>query len=292
MLTETVARGLDGSPLSGGSPVYYIYLDEAGISAPEPVSVVTGVLIHADRHWRVAAEFLKSINDEFVPPVLREGFVFHAKTVWGGYREYRNIWPKEKRADYIGAVASIPRFIPTALSMCIVRRDAYEDSPSERWSKSDWHHFIAFWRCMARANKYVRDWGRHDEIATVVAEDVPDKRSFLRKALKLPPPEWDLSPDQLILTDQDIASGTILQTNTGPIDRVIDTIHFVEKGDGPLLQIADACAFTFRRYFSDQEYGTEWVEAMLGSDLNRREWQGPSSDFTFSFDPKHAYPKS
>ena len=47
--------------------MYYIYLDEAGTSAPEPITVVVGVLIHADRHWRGAANFPKSINDEFVP---------------------------------------------------------------------------------------------------------------------------------------------------------------------------------------------------------------------------------
>jgi hypothetical protein len=105
-------------------------------------------------------------------------------------------------------------------------------------------------------------------------------------------PDYDIAdPKMTRLTEREITSGIVTQTHPGPIDRIIDTVHFVSKGDAPLLQIADACAFCFRRYFAEQEYGGEWVEAMLGSPLVWNDWQGPGSDTTFSFDPAHPYPQ-
>jgi hypothetical protein len=119
---------------------------------------------------------LNETLDEFVPPQLRSGFIFHAKDVWGGYREYRDIWKREKRAEFIAAVASIPRFIPTAISLGKVRRDWAPPAIPPKLSAADMQHLFAFWRCTGRANKYVRDWGMPSEVATVVAEDVPEKR--------------------------------------------------------------------------------------------------------------------
>ena len=175
--------------------------------------------------------------------------------------------------------------------MCMVRRNVCEPSPTEKWSTADYHHFVAFRRCMARANKWSAVGLRLEEIATVVAEDVPNKRSFLRKALKLPPPEWDLSPEGLILSQQEIDSGSILQTNTGPMDRIIDTVHFVEKDDGPLLQIADACAFHFPPLFLRAREWCRMAGSNAGEQLKLERMAGPSSDYTFSFDPSHAYPQ-
>lgn len=142
---------------------------------------------------------------------------------------------------------------------------------------------------MARANKYIRDWAHPDEIATVVAEDVPDKRRLLKQSLKKAHVNLPMTVEFVIPTKAEINAGGITQTNPGPIDRVIDTAHFVEKNDAPLLQIADACAFSFRRYFANQDGGDVLVRAILGSDLVWSDWQGPISDMTFSFNPEHRY---
>lgn len=269
--------------------MFYLYSDEAGTSENEPVTVVVSVAIHADRHWRAAADRLREVLDDGVPRPLREGFIFHAKNVWSGYRDYDQVWSREHRAELIGAVASIPRFLEAAICIGKVRRDS-SVPPDFAGRPEDFHHAIAFWFCMLRANKYVRDWAEPGEIATVVAEDVPKKRRFLKRVLKLPPPTFPLIDGAVMLTADDKKAGKILQTNSGEIDRIIDTVHFVEKDEAPLLQLADACAFSFRRYFAGQDYGSELVRAMLGEDLSWEEWQGPASQVTFSFNPAHAYP--
>lgn len=37
----------------------FIYMDEAGTSAHEPVTVVVGVIIHADTQWVSAADLIR-----------------------------------------------------------------------------------------------------------------------------------------------------------------------------------------------------------------------------------------
>ncbi|MFA6967145.1 DUF3800 domain-containing protein [Bosea sp. (in: a-proteobacteria)] len=270
--------------------MYYIYIDEAGTSALEPVTVVAGVIIDADRHWRLASEMVADVLDEYVPAAIRPNFLFHAKKVWGGLKEYRHLWTKEQRFDLIAAMASIPRFLPSAITIAKCRRD-YRPPIDDRLSPHAFHHLFAFTRCIARSNKYVRDWGSKNEVATVVAEDVPEKRKLLRIALEIPEFSFPMDADHVIVSESEKRAGKVTQTNPGPIDRIVDTIHFVEKHQAPLLQIADACAFSFRRYFAGEEGGDAWIRAALGGDLIWSDWQGPASDSTFGFDQTRKYPK-
>jgi len=284
MLTKSRPLALGGGCLHGRKPVYYIYSDEAGTSAREPITVVVGVLIHADRHWRAAADFLQEVLDDHIPKPLRPGFVFHATDVWSGYREYDNVWSREDRADCIAAVASIPRILGAALAVGKVRRDAGapDNTPIPM---EDLQHLMAFWLCMGRANKYVRDWGEEGEVATLVAEDVPKKRKLLKIALRMPQAAHEIDELHVRPAREDREAGRIVQTLAGDIDRIIDTVHFVEKDEAPLLQLADACAFSFRRYFAGHSHGEQLVTAMLGEPLVWDDWQGPSSSMVFSSIP-------
>jgi hypothetical protein len=279
-------KALFGGKLNGGAPVYYIYVDEAGTSAKEPVTVVVGVIIHADTQWRIAQEHLEKVLDDFVPPDLRQGFIFHAKNIWSGYREHDDTWSKNERSALIEAVASIPLRLGMAISLGRVKRGKLPCN-FKQIKPCEFDHIFAFQACMARANKYVRDWGNATEVATVVAEDVTHMRRFLRAVLKVNPPDLPITEQYLNPTRDEIASGVMTQTNPGPIDRIIDTVHFVDKKDAPLPQIADACAFSFRRYFAGQDNGEVFVRSMLGSDLVWEDWQGPSSNYCFDFNPEH-----
>ncbi len=270
--------------------MYYVYVDEAGISAPEPVTVVTGVILHSD-YWRKAADRLEELFDLHVPEELRLNFHFHAKKIWSSYRSYDKTWPREERAKFIAAVASVPRELQAALAIGKVRRDW--KFPIGGMKLHDFHHIMAFFQCLSRANKYIRDWTEPHEVGTVVAEDVTVNKKYLRKTLQLKVnPAFPLTADYVIPTARDKAAGQILQTKAGPIDRLIDTVHFAEKDEAPLLQISDACAFSFRRYLAGQDFGEEIVTQMLGEPLIWSDWQGPISEVVFNFDPARQRPKA
>jgi hypothetical protein len=261
--------------------MYFVYMDEAGTSASEPVSVVVGIILHADQQWKRAFDELQRTLCRFVPEHLRSGYIFHAKDIWNGYR---GEWDFDVRRQLVAEVASIPRRLNAAISLGIVRRNA-PHIDFDRLKQHELQHVVAFTSAISEANKFIRDRGSPGEIAAVIAEDVHNLRRELRTSLDVG--HAILSGDRLLKTKQEEATGREpLASEFGGIDRVIDTIHFVEKDGAPLLQIADACAFSFRRYFSEQKFGDSLIESMLGKHLILEDWMGPSSYATFPFDKR------
>lgn len=267
----------------------FIYVDEAGVSAAEPVTVVVGVVVHADNHWKVAESRIKQILDAFVPAEQRPGFIFHAKEMYSGGKQVdRRKWDLGRRIAFIKEMVALPRQLGMAIAMGMVRRDSpnLTFSPqmlkAAKLSKEQYQHMVAFWYCTGRADKYLRDHIPSEEVATIVAEDAPDMRQFLRKALevlRLNP--ISLPPIALIPTKIEEATGVITQETEQKASRIVDTVHFAEKKMAFLLQLADACAFSFRRYFSLQQHGEDFVLSMLDRPLDIEEWRGESSGGLF-----------
>lgn len=278
---ESGRRALFGGPLRGTSPVYYIYVDEAGVSANEPVTIVAAILVKPDAQWRMAEARVNSIL-EAVPEKFREDFVFHAKSIWGDPK-YRDGWDFSERLALIKAMMEAPRFLNIPMSIGLVRRAAPRPSNlDERIKTEDFQHFQAFNYCIARADAHIRKYGEPQEIATVVAEDTPGKKRFIRGLVNHSRKNPFTHPeDGMRLTQEEVTAGFRMQNLEVKIERVIDAVHFVEKRDAPLLQMADACAFGFRRYFANQSFGEEFVRSINGRDLVAEDWVGFSSSATF-----------
>ena len=125
------------------------------------------------------------------------------------------------------------------------------------------------------ADAYLRERCAEGEIGTLIAEDVPEMRNRLRGAFEVA--KRLFIPAELLGVD----SAAYKQG----ISQIQDGIHFAEKVQAPLLQIADACAFCLRRFFSEQSHGAELVHAM-GLNLDIKEWIAPFSAAIISGDPR------
>lgn len=270
----------------------YIYIDEAGTSALEPVTVVVGVIVHADRQWKVAERALLEAFRE-VPERYRADFHFHAKAVWGNPK-FREEWTQEQRLEFLKSIMAIPRKIGLALSLGIVRRNANifdgfakgDEMKKHFSSPANFEHGLAFGLCLRRADKYINEYADENEIATVIAEDVPEHRDWLKSSLKtskslnLALPGFGLVP-----TRDEMERGLIHQEQGAKVTRIIDSVHFVEKSEAPLLQIADACAFGFRRFFARQSHGEAFLDA-IGANIILEDWErGPMSGSIFFWHP-------
>jgi hypothetical protein len=282
------ARALFVGKLKGKAPVRFIYVDEAGISAPEPVTVVVGVIVHADKHWRAAESRINNqILDAFVPPSQRANFIFHAKEVYSGGKQVdRNTWGFRQRLEFIKAMAAVPRQFQMAVSLGMVRRESNaaseEDLKRLNLSKEQWQHMFAFGFCIGRADKYLRDHVASDEVATIVAEDAPDMRQFLRRALDILRKHPITLPTAMLNpTKKEKELGVITQQPEQFVSRIVDNVHFAEKKFAFLLQLADACAFSFRRCFAEQEHGKDLVACILGKTLEFEDYKGPSNGDLF-----------
>jgi hypothetical protein len=62
--------------------VRYVFIDEAGTSAKEPISVVVGIIVHANKQCALAETAVNDILN-LIPEHLRDFCpVFHATNIW------------------------------------------------------------------------------------------------------------------------------------------------------------------------------------------------------------------
>jgi Protein of unknown function (DUF3800) len=288
MGTDMWPRALGGGPLTGDSAVRYVFVDEAGTSETEPITIVVGIIAHADHHVMTAEALLAEILGG-VPPKFREGFTFHSTEVWNSPK-YRDDWRMTDRLTLLGDVMRIPRRLGMAISLGMVRRNSSYELSKNTLTKAQFQHVMAFRGCLGKADKYIREYADPREVATVIAEDVPDMRKHLRALPKLsrnPDLSMGLSVrGALRSTIDDEVRGYVGQdSDILRITRIRNVVHFVEKDEEPLLQIADACAFGLRRYFSELDHGPELAHAILGGLPPLADYVGASSYVSWFFHP-------
>jgi hypothetical protein len=241
-------KALFGGPLEGTAPVRFIYVDEAGTARHEPMTIVVGVLVHADAQWKITAKAIleahKKVPEKFRP----EGyFISHATDIWGSPK-YRPEWSREDRMSFLCELMGIPWKLQLALAYAAVTRKETPllHNPEVNLTKEQTDHVAAFGTCLGLADHYMREQCWPNELATVVAEDLPEMRANLRgimHSFQRNPPVFGDSPAL-------------------PITRVVDTVHYAAKKDALILQVADACAFGLRRYFSGQSSGEDFARAI------------------------------
>lgn len=283
-----VRLSLTGDLLWGDRAVRFIYVDEAGTSENEPITIVVAIIVHADRQLMLAESAIAEAISG-VPNKFREGFVFHAAQIWGD-EKYRDddVWTLADRLYLLKQVMAVPRKLGLAISIGLARRHEHDVSAEKLKAlgvtATQWDHMMAFSMCIARADKWIRDRAQSNEVGSVVAEDVPDMRRFLRVApqvmREIP---QNVGPVRATVEEQRL--GYITQHTEMRVTRIRNIVHFIQKEDDPLLYLADACAFGFRRFFSEQKFGDEFAAAILvrADILNKEDFAGPASAGTWTF---------
>lgn len=256
----------------------YIFMDEAGTSAHEPVTIVVGLIANADTHIMPAeALALEALGG--VPEKFKKDFHFHAKEVFGN-RKYHEDWSLSDRLNLLYAMMSIPRKIGMAVVVSVVWRNAVDFSEACKLlslSQAQFEHLMAFNLCLAVADRNIRKHAAPNEIAAIVAEDIPEMRRFLKavhKVLRESPINLPISMLRETLSDKEAGYST--QSGDIRITRIRNSPFFVSKTEDSIVQLADACAYGFRRFFSDEKFGLDFVNAILGDEKMLRNFGKPS----------------
>lgn len=244
----------------------FIFMDEAGTSASEPVTVVVGVIAEPDNHI-VRAESMVREALGAVPEQFRKDFVFSAKTVFNS-EKFKEDWLMGSRLNLLKSMMSIPRRLGMGLSIGTSWRGSLpaieEEGLSLRAEEGD--HMQAFQSCLGIADSSIRNRGGHNEIASVVAENHNEMKRYLKEIPRLlRHSPIHLKPSHLRTTPADEERGYVDQTTEFRITRIRNTIHWVDKADDPMVQIADACAYGLRRYFAKQTFGEDFAQAVVGN---------------------------
>jgi hypothetical protein len=231
------------------------YMDEAGISEHEPVSVVLSVIVDVDAQWRLAeAEIIESFKT--IPrAVLESRFVFSAKVVIGG--KYRPLWPDEDRIAFLVRMMSIPRKLGLPICVGFQRRGKQSDptllrTPPQLANLKHWEmdHVSAFMECAMEIEDFMKAHTPPNEVCTIKAEQTRLNR-FMYKVLKF------------------LQRSALPGANVPVIHRIPEPVNWLDKDDSPLLWLADSCAFAFRSFLAESAgpHTDKFIEAVVGYPL-------------------------
>jgi hypothetical protein len=236
-------QALLGAPLSGSRWVKQIHMDEAGTSARESYAVVSAVIIDPDKQFALAEERVAENIERYIPSHLRDGFIFHAKDVFGKHKKSEG-WSWDYCNQITDAWLKIPHDLNIPVGMSWIKKSM--DSHG-RCRTNDEAHMIAFAHCAQCVDEFMQQYVP-DEVASLIAEDCPPMRRKLHHIIaKL---------KRGGLAGQSNFAETITHIKNG--------VMFAEKEHAPLLQIADAYAFAFKRHLNGAPGGERFWSVIIG----------------------------
>jgi hypothetical protein len=250
--------------MDAGAPdelVRMVYLDEAGTSAEAEYLTVAGVIVHGDDQYRDIDQRVVALIDKYIQREDRPGFVFHATDIFHGSRYFDRKQPqwasREQRWQILTDLAKIISDfkLPIVLGL-----------KEKRWQGQTSHevmHLHAALECLYGVDLWLNAFAPN-ELATVVHEDGANAKPVIRKAVRALRSPETLTPE---------SADFFTRAYGLPFDHIIDTVHFAEKGDARLLQLADLSTFMINRFIQRRSVcppvidvvreATAWAEGLI-----------------------------
>jgi hypothetical protein len=240
--------------------VRFAHLDEAGTSRQEPFAVVAGIICHADKQWRALNQYLSDMADDLVPPEFRDGIIFHAKDIFHGAKRFdRENWPRERREKILLELAKIPTAfdVPVVIGMIEKKRHAWPGQQPKDIDASN--YALAFGMAATSVEYFMREFAESNEIATLIAEDVPHMRRHAKagyNVLKNPNLPW-----------AENALGKHL-----PLERIAEQPMFAAKDESSILQVSDLLAFALCRRANGNKDVDPLIAEFSGNIITLPDW--------------------
>jgi hypothetical protein len=246
-------RSLSNDCLYGKRMMRLVYMDEAGIGNPdqEPFLVVAGVIVHADNDLIAIERHLDRLVEKFIPEHQRSGFVFHAKELFNGggkvFVRDGSTWTLEKRLEIADQLALVPRKFNLTLAMGSVERARFPLAEPENANyqalsageKVIVQHLVAFVNCAMQVEHWMRG-NAGNEVCMLIVEDNERSRKFIRQNI-------------LALQQRKFQSVGLADENIHfPFRKIKEEPLFQSKRSSSVLQLADFCAYIFKRFLMDQ----------------------------------------
>jgi len=222
-----------GGPLLGDKIVRMAFLDESGTGSieREPRMVLAGVILHADKQWKAVENHLADMMARHCPIPLGDlpyHYGFHATELYSGGKIFtREAVPKEKRWAILDELASLPaKFELPVVGM-------YIDRKANPGTENQYRGL--FMEVAAQIEAYMRMLPDRNEVASIIAEDLPSVRTWV---------DWMQRFQQ---REIDSVSMHAHHKSRLRLTRVIGRPHFESKSMYSPLQLADFCAWALRR---------------------------------------------
>lgn len=234
-----------------------IYIDEAGTDANSSVSVVVGVIVHPDQQRTLLYDYLRILAEKYVPFAHREGFIFHAKEIFGGKASF---FPQgsdglEARIEVLKDLLLARAKIGFSIGIGFCSNHAVPELEKRR--QIHLKHMVAYRQCLEACNTFLEHDARQEGAAEVLYEDHPDMKRFLRDVHR----KAHAGEEQV---------DALLKTSK--LSRISKSVYFAKKDDDAVLQISDVIAFAIRRFVEKRRFGKELIQALEYPDHQITDW--------------------
>ena len=264
-------RAIGGAPLRGDKWVRVLYLDESGTGniSKEPHLIVAGALINGDRQWRPLKERLHAILEDSVPSGQPMPKCLHAVDIFHGVEEFpREHWPETLRHGMLDQIAAIPNEYQIPIVWGLADRVAHakqhpEDSPLQHLIDC---YSIAALICFLQAEWYMRNRVGPDEFASITIEQNTGLQKRIGEVFR------QAANAKWVKEQFSDNPGTL---ELLPLGRLIDEPSYQPKTSASALQLADYCAFAFKRASLRQFQYERFAKPLAPSTLNWNPGQNP-----------------
>lgn len=222
----------------------YVYLDESGIGdiQNEKHVIVAGVIVQAEQQDAVQKR-IEEVRDKYVPEKYRKDFVFHAADLFQGSKKVmsREAFPTAQRRDALEELIAIA----SELKLPIVQAWHSREDVGRAFPDLDAKgavvraQAIAATSCMLTVEAFTQRYALDSTQALITYENNDQAKSLVNVMHN------DMQkPDTLRRLDPRDAEK---MKKLIPLKRVLEATRFAEKGEAPILQLADVCAYFIRR---------------------------------------------
>jgi Protein of unknown function (DUF3800) len=242
----------------------FVYVDEAGISRPEPFLVVLGVIVHADKQLIAIERHLDKIVARWIPEAHRDGFVFHATELFNGntkkpiFNKNDPEWPLDKRLKIADELAAIPAKFRLPLATGWVVRETFpaSDAAKAHWAtlseaeRAVGAHVTAFMVAAMKVEQWMKT-NAPNEVCMMIVEDNEQARKLIRET-------QNYHQSRKIVDIIDDAKAKKLL----PLKRIKEDPLFQGKRQSSVLQVADFCAYVWKKFLMNDVRYKRFLDPM------------------------------
>lgn len=262
MISTESPRAILGAALQGRLPLRYIYLDESGTSGQkrEKFRVVAGIIVQPDESYVRLEQAIRDLRED-IPNQYRSNLIIHSTDILNS-RKLDEGWSLSDRIEFLKRAMAIPLSVGAAVvyGMILAEDKPHETLKPLTMKRVQFEHAMALNFCLCEADEYLRKYTHPDEVGTVIYEDLSGPKDHLKTQIEfLRFVKYAQLYDGRIVPLRQ-AIGT--PHRVVHVNRIRDSLMFQDKKDSPFLQLADVCAWGFRRFFDDLPGGDDYFKAI------------------------------
>lgn len=233
------------------------------------MTVVAGVIVNPDKQWKAVEGYVYQLIAEYVPKEDQPGFVFHATEIFSGSKRFDpQTYPLARRLELLKKLVGIPtQFrLPTVYGFQdkMALPFLHNSYPNRHKEVLAAHQALTYSYAAIAAERFMREHADPEELATLTFENTDQSKPAIQKAHELIRGGNDELLDQMVVVGREYL----------PVRKLIDCINFASKDQAILLQLADACAFVYRRYLEKRPHMAEFCDILPGGNPGTSGRQG------------------